>query len=56
MADEATTTKWTVKHEPVNEDHRSQRNASKNACYSVVFGNESERKEFGNSYVAMIMV
>ena len=28
MADEATTTKWTVKHEPVNEDHESQRDAS----------------------------
>ena len=24
--------------------------------WSVAFGNESERKEFGNSYVAMIMV
>ena len=28
----------------------------KHECYCVMFGNESERREFGNSYVAMIMV
>ena len=38
MADETTTKEWTVNHEPTNEDHESQRNASNYDNHTTVQG------------------